>query len=57
MGYTNYWHQKRSFTDNKLNINKSIKSQFNLLRIVNNKLYPAFFEHKKHTYLLKIVKK
>ena len=51
------FNKKRSFTDNKLNINKSIKSQFNLLRIVNNKLYPAFFEHKKHTYLLKIVKK
>lgn len=51
------FNKKRSFTDNRLNINKSIKSQFNLLRIVNNKLYPASFEYKKNTYLLKIVKK
>ena len=42
--------------DSKLNINRSIKSQFNLLRINDNKLYPSFFYYKKNKYLLKIYK-
>jgi len=48
---------KRKFKDNRVDINKSIKSQFNLLRIVNNDLFPANFEYKNRTYLLKIYKK
>lgn len=53
MGTFNY---KRKFKDNRIDINKSIKSQFNLLRIVNNDLFPANFKYKNHTYLLKIYK-
>ena len=51
------FNKRRSFNDNELNINKSIKSQFNLLRIVNNDFYPAHFKYKKNTYILKISKK
>jgi methionyl-tRNA formyltransferase len=50
------YNKKRHKADSELNINKSIKSQFNLLRIVDNKLYPAFFKYKKNIYCLKITK-
>ena len=51
-------YNKRRVPDNsKLNINKSIKDQFNLLRIVDNDNYPAFFYYKKFKYYLKIFKK
>ena len=36
--------------------NKSLKEQFNLLRIVDNINYPAFFELDRHKYILKIEK-
>ena len=38
----------------ELDINKSIKSQFNMLRVVDNERYPAFFSHKKKKYIIKI---
>ena len=47
---------KRTPKDSKLDINKSIKEQFNLLRIVDNENYPAFFEINGHKYILKIYK-
>ena len=50
------YNKKRKFFDNILNINKNIKSQFNLLRIVDNELYPANFKYKNKTYLVKIYK-
>ena len=42
-----YYYPKRTPQDSQLNINKSIKEQINLLRIVDNKNYPAFFFYKK----------
>jgi len=51
------FNKRRTPSDSELNINKSIKSQFNLLRIVDNKLYPAFFKYRSHTYYIKIKKK
>lgn len=48
------FYKKRSAKDSELDINKSIKEQFNLLRIVDNKDYPAFFELGGHRYILKI---
>jgi len=48
--------KKRLPKDSFLNINKTLKSQFNLLRIVDNKRYPAFFYYKKTKYILKIFK-
>ena len=48
---------KRNTDDSELNINKSIKSQFNLLRIVDNERYPAFFKYKNNKFVIKIFKK
>ena len=47
-------YSKRNKKDSVLDINKSIKEQFNLLRIVDNESYPAFFEIDGHKYILKI---
>ena len=48
------FYQKRTPKDSKLDINKSIKEQFNLLRICSNEEYPAFFEIDGKKYILKI---
>ena len=50
------FNKKRQIKDNKLNINKSIKDQFNNLRINNNELYPSYFYFKKKKFILKIFK-
>lgn len=52
---TNYL-KRREPKNSKLNINKSIKSQFNLLRICDNENYPAFFFISKKKYIIKIYK-
>jgi methionyl-tRNA formyltransferase len=46
----------RNASDSEININKSIKSQFNLLRICDNEKYPAFFKYKNCKFILKIFK-
>jgi len=48
------FYSKRSAKDSKLDINKTIKEQFNLLRIADNDAYPVFFEIDGHKYILKI---
>jgi methionyl-tRNA formyltransferase len=48
------FYEKRNKSDSVLDINKSIKEQFNLLRVVDNEKYPAFFEIDGKKYLLKI---
>jgi len=48
---------QRSKKDSLLNISKSIKSQFNLLRVSDPENYPAFFKYKNRTYLVKIFPK
>ncbi len=50
------FYSKRSQKDSQLDINKTIKEQFNLLRIVDNKEYPAFFVIDGHKYKLTIKK-
>ncbi len=50
------YYTKRGPKDSKLNIDKSLKEQFNLLRIVSNDDYPAFFEINGHKYIIKIEK-
>jgi methionyl-tRNA formyltransferase len=50
------YYKKRTPDDSELDINKSIKEQFNLLRTVDNENYPAFFKYKGHKYVLKIFK-
>ena len=48
--------RRRLPQDSELNINSSIKQQFNLLRVVDNVKYPAFFRYKGHKYILRINK-
>ena len=48
------FYKKRGSQHSKLNINKSIKVNFNLLRVVDNEKYPAYFVYKKRKYLIKI---
>jgi len=48
------FYKKRGSKDSELDINKTIKEQFNLLRIVDNENYPAFFELDGNRYILKI---
>ena len=48
--------KKRSPEDSKIKIKKSILSQFNLLRSVDNKNYPAFFFIYGKKYFIKISK-
>ena len=48
--------EKRGVEDSGLDIEQSIKDQFNLLRVVDNEKYPAFFEHLGKKYILKIYK-
>ena len=48
--------RKRKPEDSEFNINKTIKEQFNLLRVVDNKNYPAFFIYKGSKYILSIKK-
>ena len=49
-------YKKRGPEDSELDINKTIKSQFNLLRVVDNEKYPAFFKYKGNKYIIKIYK-
>ena len=51
------FYSKRNIIHSKLDIDKTIKEQFNLLRIVNNNNYPAFFIINKQKYKLTIEKK
>ena len=48
------FYKKRNSLDSELDINKTIKEQFNLLRITDNISYPAFFELDGYRYILKI---
>jgi methionyl-tRNA formyltransferase len=50
------FYKRRGPGDSRLDVNKSLKSQFNLLRVVDNKRYPAFFNYKGKQYILEIYK-
>lgn len=54
-GQPTFYRRRNSF-DSKLDVNKTIKSQFNLLRVCNNKDWPAFFELEGVMYTLRIEK-
>ncbi len=50
------FYSKRTSKDSELNIDKTISEQFNLLRVVDNERYPAFFIKDGQKYILKIYK-
>lgn len=51
------FYRKRIPQDSLLDPDKSIRDQFNLLRVVDNECYPAFFEIKNEIYILRVEKK
>lgn len=50
------FYPKRTPKDSELDIHKTIDEQFNLLRIVNNDKFPAYFYKNGKKYILKIFK-
>jgi spore coat polysaccharide biosynthesis predicted glycosyltransferase SpsG len=48
------FYRRRGPEDSRLDPNKSLLEQFNLLRVVDNESYPAFFERNDVCYRLKI---
>lgn len=48
--------KKRTPTDSRLDPERTLAEQFDVLRVVDNDRYPAFFEHRGHRYILKIEK-
>ena len=51
---TSSFYPKRTPKDSQLDTNRSISEQFNLLRVVDNDRYPAYFILNGKKYLLKI---
>ena len=49
-------YPRRTPLDSELDIDKSLREQFNLLRVCDNARYPAFFNIDGHKYYLKITK-
>ena len=50
------FNKRRTAKNSKLNINKTIKEQFNHMRINDNNKYPSFFYFKGYKYIIKIFK-
>ena len=50
------FYPKRRRADSELDISKTLKENFNLLRIGNNEAWPSFFYYKGVKYVLKIFK-
>ena len=48
------YYKKRTREHSRLDASKTIADQFDLLRVVDNERYPAYFEHKDKTYILSI---
>lgn len=54
-GFSTYY-KKRTPADSELDLNKSLRENFNLLRVVDNDRYPAFFRIENQKYKLTIEK-
>ena len=50
------WYGRRGPKQSQLDPDKTIAEQFDLLRVVDNDRYPAFFDLRGHRYTLKIDK-
>lgn len=51
------FNKKRNQNDSELNINRTIKQEFNKLRICDNEKFPAFFYYKNRKFFIKIYSK
>ena len=54
-GKPTYFKLRKS-SDSKIDINKTIKSQFNLLRVCDDENYPSFFNYKNTKFFIKLYK-
>ncbi len=50
------FYPRRRASDSQIDTQQSIESQFDLLRVIDNQRYPAFFENRHHRYFFKIEK-
>ena len=50
------YYKKRYPKDSKIDINKSILSQIDLIRICDNENYPAYFHYKNNKFIIRINK-
>ena len=50
------YYKKRYKKDSELDINLPLIGQFNLLRVVDNKRYPAFFYYKGEKFIIHVFK-
>ncbi len=48
------FHRRRTPKDSRLDVDRTIRDQFNLLRIVDNERFPAYFEFRGRRYRLAI---
>jgi methionyl-tRNA formyltransferase len=48
--------KRRTPEDSRLDPGQTLAEQFDLLRVVDNDRYPAFFDHRGHRYVLRIAK-
>jgi methionyl-tRNA formyltransferase len=48
------FYSKRTVSDSELDIDKTIREQFNILRVVDNERYPAFIKIRNKKYVIKI---
>jgi methionyl-tRNA formyltransferase len=51
------YYPRRTAADSRLDPNRPLREQFNLLRVADNERYPCYFELGGETYVLKIEKK
>ena len=56
LGNMNYY-KRRTPSCSELNIDLTIREQFNLLRTVDNERFPAYFKYNNKTYILSINEK
>ena len=49
-------YPRRTPKDSELDVSKSLEEQFNLLRVVDNDRYPAFFWYKGKKYIVRVQK-
>lgn len=50
------WYPRRGPKDSRLDPDQTLSDQFNLLRVVDNERYPAFFDLQGHRYTLTITR-
>ena len=48
------WYRRRGPADSRLDPEQTLAEQFDLLRVVDNDRYPAFFDHRGRRFVLKI---